>query len=234
MVDFHSHILPEIDDGARDVSESLDMVEESKAQGVDIIVATPHFYADEDDPISFVQRRQEAYNKLIAAMRYNSDEYPKIFLGSEILYFPGMSDCDELSLLKIEKSDVILIEPPMLPWSDFILDEIESVGRNLRCIPVIAHIDRYMQILGDYNLIDKLSGRKVLVQCNASFFMKPHMKAYAAEYISDSRVHLIGSDCHNMSNRAPNMLFAQQEAYSWGLKDEFDRLGKNARNILKT
>lgn len=234
MVDFHSHILPAIDDGARDVTESLDMLRESKAQGVDIIVATPHFYADEDDPISFVHRRQEAYDTLKAAMRYNPDDYPKILLGAEVLYFHGMADCDELSLLKIENSNVILIEPPMVPWSDFVLDEIESVGKNLRCIPVIAHIDRYMQILNDYKLIDKLSGRKVLVQCNASFFIKPHMKAYAAEYITDSRVHLIGSDCHNMSSRAPNMLFAQQEAYSWGLKDKFDILSNNARYILKT
>lgn len=233
MIDFHSHILPAIDDGARDVNMSLDMIAESKAQGVDVIVATPHFYADVDDPVSFVRRRKQAYNKLKTAMDYYPDDYPEIILGAEVLYFPGMSDCNELSMLKIENTDAILIEPPMLTWSDFILDEIEAVGKNLHCIPVIAHIDRYMQVLGDNYIIDRLSGRRVLVQCNASFFVKPYMQSYAAEYLSDCRVHLIGSDCHNMTNRAPNMFYAQQTAYSWGLKEEFDKLSNNARFLLK-
>ena len=48
MIDFHSHILPGIDDGSKNTQMSLAMIEEEKKQGVHTIVATPHFYADED------------------------------------------------------------------------------------------------------------------------------------------------------------------------------------------
>ena len=66
MVDFHSHILPEMDDGSSSPEESLKMLEMSARQGIDHIFATSHFYPDEEDPSSFLRRRAEAYGKLMA------------------------------------------------------------------------------------------------------------------------------------------------------------------------
>lgn len=94
---------------------------------------------------------------------------PQIHLGAEILYFPGMSEADELSGLKMGGTNCILIEPPMCRWTDLMLDEIELVGRNLKCIPVIAHLDRFMRLLNDYTLMERVYSRRMLVQYNASF-----------------------------------------------------------------
>ena len=55
MIDFHSHILPGIDDGSKNTQMSLAMIEEEKKQGVHTIVATPHFYADEDSVERFLK-----------------------------------------------------------------------------------------------------------------------------------------------------------------------------------
>ena len=68
MIDFHSHILPEMDDGAEDLETSLEMLRESRRQGVDIICSTSHFYADEEDPESFLTRRSDAYERLQEAV----------------------------------------------------------------------------------------------------------------------------------------------------------------------
>ena len=167
MVDFHSHILPNMDDGSSGIEESLAMLREQQRQGCDVVFSTSHFYADDEDPASFLRRREEAYSRLLEAME--GEALPQIHLGAEILYFPGMSEADELSGLKMGGTNCILIEPPMCRWTDLMLDEIEQVGRNLKCIPVIAHLDRFMRLLNDYTLMERVYSRRMLVQYNASF-----------------------------------------------------------------
>lgn len=205
MIDFHSHFLPEIDDGADSVQTSLSMLCESSRQGVDLIVATPHFYADEDDPESFLERRDEAFSRLQEAMTSVREPMPRILLGAEILYFPGISVADELYEMRIGGAPLLLIEPPMIPWTDSMLDEIALTGKNLRCIPVIAHVDRYMHMLRDNSLIERVQERHMLSQVNANFFIRPSSRAFALELLRSNRIHFIGSDCHNMAERAPNM-----------------------------
>ena len=66
MIDFHSHILPGMDDGSQTVEESLTLLEMLRAQGVDTVAATPHFYARENSPEVFLRRRREAWERLDA------------------------------------------------------------------------------------------------------------------------------------------------------------------------
>lgn len=81
MIDLHTHILPGMDDGSRDVLESLAMLEASAAQGVGLVAATPHFYAEENSPERFLSRRAEAAQRLRAALRPG---LPEIRLGAEV------------------------------------------------------------------------------------------------------------------------------------------------------
>ena len=204
MVDFHSHILPDMDDGSESVEMSLAMLRESRRQGVDLICSTSHFYADEEDPASFLERRGEAYAQLWEAME-NSADYPRILLGAEVLYFPGISVAEEVRSLRLEGTPFLLVEPPMMPWSETMLDEVELCGESLNCIPVIAHIDRYMRILDDYTLMDRVKNRKLLIQVNASFFLHHDTRQFALECLRNNRFQMIGSDCHDTDDRCPNM-----------------------------
>lgn len=205
MIDFHSHILPGIDDGSDSVETSLAMLRESKRQGIDIMFASPHFYADENDPRTFLRERNQAYNALKRAMADNMADYPEIMLGAEILYFPGMSVAEELNDLAMGDTPCFLVEPPVIPWSDTMLDEIEQTGRYLKKIPVIAHVDRYMRIFNDYTLFDRITGRKMLAQVNASYFIRSDTTKRALRDLLDDRFQFIGSDCHNLSSRPQNM-----------------------------
>ena len=231
MVDFHSHILPGIDDGAENVRTSLEMLRESRRQGVRLICATPHFYADEDDPYSFIKRRNKAYEEVLEAVG-TADEFPKIVLGAEVLYFPGISVADELRAMCVGNSPFLLIEPPMIPWSGSMLDEIEQCGYTLRCIPVIAHIDRYMRLLRDPRLIDRLKGRRMLVQVNGSFFLNPDSSDRALRLLAESRFHFIGSDCHDLGDRRPNLGDAESVIASAGLDTLFDHFNDIVYDVL--
>jgi protein-tyrosine phosphatase len=88
VIDFHSHILPGIDDGSRDVPTSLEMLHLAAAQGVDWMVATPHFYAWRDRMDDFLRRREEAFAALSSSL---SPELPRILIGAEAAFFPGIS-----------------------------------------------------------------------------------------------------------------------------------------------
>ncbi len=233
MIDFHCHILPNMDDGAESVDTSLAMLRQSFLQGVDVMVSTSHFYGNEEYPRQFLERRAAAFDRLREAMRLRREAFPDIVLGAEVLYFPGISEAEELGAMTVGDSRCILIEPPMAQWSDAMLDEIVVMGENLICQPVIAHVDRFMKYLQDESLISRLWERNLLVQVNADYFLNPATAKSAMRNLFLGAIHLIGSDCHDMRSRAPNLEGARRAAAANGLEWEFDRLSWNAMELLK-
>ena len=232
MVDFHAHILPEMDDGADSVETSLAMLRESFRQGVDLICATPHFYADEEDPETFLQRRREAYSRLREAMG-DGEGFPRILLGAEILFFPGISVSEEIRALRLEGTPILLVEPPMVPWTETMLDEIESCVTSLFCVPVIAHLDRYMRLLNDPSLLDRVSGRKMLIQVNAGFFLHRQSRNMALDCLKSGSIHFIGTDCHDLDNRPPNLGDAVEVIRDAGVEKQFELFNARISQALK-
>ena len=232
MIDFHSHILPQVDDGPGSMEESLSMLSWSFQQGVDMMVSTSHFYADEEYPDDFLRRRNQAYEALQNAMLLSTEVYPKVFLGAEVLYFPGISEAEDIAKLMIASSECILIEPPMAPWSESMLDEIAQMGKNFHCTPVIAHVDRYMRMLRDNTLIDRVRERDMIVQVNAEYFLNPKTVKSAIQNLKMGKLQLIGSDCHNLTSRSPNLWLARKQAKAFSAETEFLKLHQNAVDLL--
>lgn len=232
MIDFHAHILPNVDDGPERMSESLAMLRESFLQGVDLVVSTSHFYAHEEYPNEFLKRRNRAFRNLQDAMLMSPEIYPRVVPGAEVLYFPGISDADGIGRLMIGSSGSILIEPPMSPWSDSMLDEIVQLGRNLGCVPIIAHVDRFMLMLHDDTLMDRVRQRGMLVQVNADYFLNPKSAAAAVQNLKQGNIQLIGSDCHNLDFRPPTLGLAWKQAKAFGVEREFKMLRANAATLL--
>lgn len=203
MIDFHSHILPGIDDGSSSTNESIEMLTLTKQQGISHIVATPHFYASETNPAEFLARRNSSYNRLIPAV--SNSNLPSVIPGAEVSYFEGISDCENLESLKILGTSLIMIEMPMCKWSERMLSELAAIYDKSGLVPLIAHIDRYIRILHDKKLADKLSGLPVLIQANAGYFIDRKTSRHALSMLSKGKIHLLGSDCHNIINRRPNL-----------------------------
>ena len=84
VVDFHSHILPNIDDGSKNLETSLRMLTESKRQGVDLMIATPHFYAWQDKMSKFLENRKNAYELVKQQIEQAEEPLPEIMLGAEV------------------------------------------------------------------------------------------------------------------------------------------------------
>lgn len=232
MIDFHCHILPNVDDGAGSVQESLAMLRQSFLQGVNLMVSTSHFYPDETYPAEFLRRRNSSFRRLREAMLMSPEVYPKIVLGAEVLYFPGISQAEEIASLRIGASLSILIEPPMVPWSDAMLDEIAQLKDNFHCVPVIAHVDRYINHLKDETLMDRVRERNMVVQVNASYFLNHKTVKAAVQHLKNGDIQLIGSDCHNLDSRAPNLGLAWKQAKVHGVEAEFKKLHQNAVKLL--
>lgn len=200
MIDFHTHILPSMDDGSRSIRESLDMLAKLKKQGIEKVIATSHFYANEDTPAHFLRRRDVSIKKLRASY---VQEIPEIILGAEVYYFPGISYCEEIRNLVIEGSDLLLLEMPYGNWNEQILLEIEALSRNLEVRVVIAHIDRYYAHRRNRKYIQKLLNMDVLIQVNIDSFLIIRSRGLMLKLLRENRIDCLGSDCHNMSKRSP-------------------------------
>lgn len=201
VVDFHSHVLPKIDDGSKSVEESLQMLEASSSQGITYMAATPHFYPAEISPKQFLDRRKRAAERLRAVWR---PEFPKLLLGAEVYFFDGISRAEEVEALRMEGTSLLLLEMPFHAWSDRMVAEVKALHNCSGCTVVLAHIERYLR-LQKGTVWDELLEAGILMQSNASFFLHWSTKRKAVHMLDAGRIHLLGSDCHNMAERAPHM-----------------------------
>ena len=204
IVDFHSHILPGIDDGSADVEESLRMLRLSARQGVTHMVATPHFYPRYDSPEAFLRKREEAEAILRSAMA-EEPGMPEISVGAEVYFFSGISESELIKALTIEGKGCILIEMPQSPWKESHYRELEGIYAKHGITPIIAHVDRYIRPFHTHGIPERLEKLPVLVQANAGFFLDSRTRGMALRMLKKDRIHLLGSDCHNMRSRRPNL-----------------------------
>ena len=201
LKDLHSHVLPFVDDGAKNMEMSLEMLRNAKAQGVDTVVATPHCITDVNEAIAkFVAKRNDSYEKLLSEIEGKA-EYPKVLLGCEVYLGCDMSDFEDLSKLCYEGSDYILLEMPSGFEPSEIAEWIYNISiKGLR--PVIAHIDR----CPDYDeIMQELSGMDVVYQVNASQFLTMKGRHLLKKIFKHHNKFFVSSDMHNTSSRCCNL-----------------------------
>ena len=202
IIDFHSHILPELDDGSSSVEESIAMLRQEAAQGITRVIATPHFYARYDDPEVYFPARKQSYLRLRRDME-RCNGLPVVAVGAEVHFFPGISHSDVLEALTIGGKRCILIEMPDSPWTESMYQELENISQRRDMIPIIAHVDRYIAPFRTYGIPERLAELPVLVQANASFFLRGSTRNLAMKLLRQDKIHLLGSDCHNLTTRPP-------------------------------
>lgn len=200
MIDFHTHILPCIDDGSGSIGESLSLLRLEARQGVDTVVLTPHFYAGQVRPTQFLENRQRAWQQL---KPYLWPELPRLYLGAEVQYFEGICDAAELPRLRIEGTELLLLEMPFSLWSNRVVrDVLELQGRRDIQV-VLAHIERYLS-MQPKGVWQELWEQGVWMQANVSFFRDWKTRRRAMGMLSRGQLQFLGSDCHNTKNRRPN------------------------------
>lgn len=203
-VDFHSHILPGIDDGSRSVEESIALLRLEAEQGIRRVAATPHFYPRYESPEEFLKKRDVSEAALRREME-KQDGLPRLEVGAEVYFFHGMSESEFLPMLTIRDKGCILIEMPPPPWTPAMYRELEKIRGKQDIIPILAHIDRYISPLRTHGIPERLAELPVLVQANAEFFLSWKTAGMALRMLKADQIQLLGSDCHNLTSRRPNL-----------------------------
>ena len=225
LVEIHSHVLPYIDDGSKDLETSLEILNIYKDQGVTDIFATPHFLPMEMTLEEFLTNRQESLDLLMAEIE--GKDYPAIHLGAEVYYFSGISKSEDVKKLKYEGTNFILVELPIDTISDYLLSDIRNIRNNLGLMPIIAHIERVYYQKGFKNLLKLFDSGDALAQVNASTFLNKSSLRIAKKLIKSGYVDFIASDTHAVEYRSPKIeegLAAIKENFS---EDVYNRISGN-------
>ena len=201
MVDVHSHILPGIDDGSRDVEESVSLLRASARQGITVMAATSHYYPDLTSPSEFLRKREDAWQRLRPRLE---PDFPRILLGAEVYYFEGISRVRDIDTLCIGDTSLLLLEMPFETWSDRMVQEVCRLNMRNDLTVLLAHIERYL-FQQKLRVWRELLEHGVMTQTNASFFLFGKTKYLARWMLKRGLIHFLGSDCHNMDTRPPRL-----------------------------
>lgn len=205
ITDFHTHILPGIDDGAETVDESVEMLRQLHRQGVRRVILTPHFYPQAHTLEDFLTQRKKSCDAL-----FSRSDLPKdmeIIVAAEVYLHEAILNysTEEIRRLCIPDSDLILVEFPYnVSLSASVLQRVYAMMYNHNCTPVLAHIDRYLKRLNKKQL-DELLEEGCKLQINLGHLDKLSLmqRWQLARLIRDGNVDCCGTDCHNLSTRPP-------------------------------
>ena len=199
LTDHHCHILPGMDDGAPDTDTSLSMIEIMREQGVERIIATPHFYAHEERSLSeYLIRREIAYES-IAEQAAVQD----ILLGAEVAVEHGISKLHGIDCLAIEDTGAILLELPFRDYEDWMSEEINAIASGYGLTVILAHIHRYKEYYSPENF-EKLLKTDAVFQFNNEAFLCDEDSGLIKQLLGSGKRIVLGSDAHNTGNRRPN------------------------------
>lgn len=229
MIDIHSHILPGIDDGAKNTDDSQKLLKQMSEQGVTTAVATPHFYPDVAVLEDFIAARENSAKTLLNSL--NSDYNIKILLGAEVFYFKGMGGFEDIRKLTISNSRYLLVELlGMKKIEDKVIKDITDLKDNFGIMPIIAHVERYSGYKDYKKLLSVIRDGNALCQINASFFFSFKDRRAVKKLIKEGLVSFIASDCHSPVNR-PVHLTAALSAIRNISEVQFRKIIKNTENI---
>ncbi len=233
-VDFHSHILPGMDDGARNVDTSLAMLRQLGNDGVETVVLTPHFYRRDEDISTFLLRREKSYNELLKATKY-LDNCPRLLLGAEVYFYPSLSSDPDFSKLAIEGTDYVLLELPFEHFYHNFFSNYKKFIENCKQKLILAHIEKYLDFGNEEDEIGTvLSFGKAVCQINCGAVLKSGLFGgnKAIDLIKKDFISIIGTDAHNMNKKPPLYAKAEKKIISKFGISEFERLCQNSEMIL--
>ena len=233
MIDLHTHILPGIDDGSKDIGMTEQMLEEEARQGAKAVLATPHFYAHRRSIPQFLERRQAAYEDVKETILARRDDLPKIAAGAEVYYFTGVGRAKELPALCYEGTDILLLEMPFTQWTKEVYQDVREILYRQHLTVVLAHVERYLQFQKDKSVFEETLSLPLHIQCNAEDFLERGKKRrWCLKQIQQGGDILLASDCHNLTSRRPNMADALAVIEKKAGKPAADRILNNANTLF--
>lgn len=231
MIDIHTHILPHIDDGAKDSATAIAMLNMEREQGVHTLLLSPHYYGKTRSPKEFLEKRQEMY----ARIREQIPTDLQIRLAAEV-HFTGINpiDDEEMCSLAIEGTEYLLVEFPFTSaWPSLLLERLSQFICDTGYTPIVAHVERYAEPKKRPEILSELVNMGCLLQVNTGSFLGGKDKGFAYALLKHGLVHCLGTDTHDAEDRAPDYAQAKQALERAGFAQEFEQIQENMRCILE-
>ena len=214
MIDIHSHIVFDVDDGPRNLADSRALLEESYRQGVRTIISTSH---RRKGMFETPENKIAEHFKLVQEIAKGISDDLTVLYGAEIYYTSDVLDKLEKKIIpSLADTRYALIEFSMTTPYKEIHTALSNVLR-LGITPVVAHIERYHCLENDEKKVRDLIDMGCYMQINSSSVLKPKlfgdkykfMKKRARFFLEKDLVHFVASEMHKLDDRSPYM----QEAY---------------------
>ena len=205
MIDVHSHILPNIDDGSRSIDETFNLIKEAKEAGFEGIICTSHYmenYYETDRP------EREVWINAIHENLKNKNIEMNLYLGNEIY----MSD-NIIKLLEDGKATTrndtsyVLFELPLNVEPMNLYDMVYEM-QQYKIVPILAHPERYSFVQTDPELIYDLIDKGVLMQANYGSIVGQYGKKaqmIVQKFLENNMIHMLGTDAHRQNTIYPKI-----------------------------
>ena len=205
MVDLHCHILPGIDDGSKDIEETLEMARIAVSEGVQHIICTPHYiqysdYYNKKQVEALVDEMNERLNEEGISLTLSA--------GHEVYMTPDLPKLvQEGEVSTLNNTQYLLVEFPMndIPlYAEDVFYELRLMGLT----PVLAHPERYPMIIENPTLLLKFLNLGVLCQANVGSirgFFGERVQETVFKLIEHRMIHFIATDAHTPRNRSPKV-----------------------------
>ena len=196
MIDIHSHIIPNVDDGARSVEETFNILKEAQEAGFTDVILTSHFLlnyyeTNAQELIFWKEKLQEVLKKQGTKINLHS--------GMEIYITNQMEELMQKNkLLTLANSRYMLIELPIasnVQYLDYVIYYLEAKGIK----PIIAHPERYKCVQKDPDIVEEYIEKGCLIQCNYGSIVNLYgreAEKTIKTLLKKNQVHFLGSDVH--------------------------------------
>lgn len=204
ICDMHCHILPGVDDGARNEGSTERMLNIAYKDGIDYIVATPHFeYGQEIETSEELKKKYQKVREKWKAMGPKKE----LFLGNEVFYSEGMVETlNSRMALTMNNTKYVLVEFGMDAGPQYVQRAIQKL-RYAGYRPIIAHVERY-PLLQSHKVLKEIIDTGAYLQVNAKTITGEHGfmgKFRAMRAIKSNLIHFVASDGHDSKARKPEL-----------------------------
>ncbi|MFC3039858.1 tyrosine-protein phosphatase [Virgibacillus xinjiangensis] len=232
MIDIHSHILPDVDDGASSLTESLAMAKKAADEGIRKIVATPHH-----ENGSYVNTK----NQVIAAVDYLNGQLQLENIPVEILpgqetriYGEMLQDLQAGKVLPVNDNNYVLVELPtshVPQYTTQLLFDMQLAGYK----PIIVHPERNHEIMEQPDKLYRMVKNGALTQVTAASLVGrsgKKVEKFANQLLEANLAHLLASDAHDTKKRGFYLKVAYKKVKSDYGSDYMFQLMDNAEAVI--
>lgn len=205
IIDTHSHILPEVDDGSWSIEETRDMLQTAYDEGIRCIIATPHHHPKRGSKPPAVLKRQL---KLVREEAEKISDSLRVYLGTEIYFGHEVPEkLKDKKVLTINGGRYVLVEFSPGDDYEYILRSIQRIQMQ-GYVVVLAHIERYGCLRESMSNTRHIADMGVGIQVNADSIIGKSgwkIKHYVKQLLKEELVFCVGTDAHNAQTRPPRI-----------------------------